>query len=314
MILHASNAPPAKNRPVSGGNGGPQKKVKGTPHRRSLSHPRPRVHGAGGCRVAWDCWRLGVVTARGGDTARTGRGQRPGRSICSRRSRRACPRVRDPGLWPVAAPHVASHHPATCRQQPNRRWRLRLSGRVVIDDLSLTIDSEQAGQDGRRSTVRYLPRLTASPMMKEEMAMVKTKMMAARPTFQPSLHLEKSLSAATATRKACTDAHEIWSVVFISFEEDPQNPLLLGVCHIRRSSGAAAALEEVVVVEGPEHWPLVEGQHGDAGDAEQDAGELYFAMQPLQFQSLHPSQTSSTKYLKDIYTVVCMDCDSVLCC
>lgn len=43
-------------------------------------------------------------------------------------------------------------------------------------------------------------------------------MIAARPTFQPSFHLEKSLSTATATRKACSDAHEIWSVVFISFE------------------------------------------------------------------------------------------------
>jgi hypothetical protein len=30
--------------------------------------------------------------------------------------------------------------------------------------------------------------------------------------------LEKSLSVATATRKAWTDAHEIWSVVFISLE------------------------------------------------------------------------------------------------
>lgn len=42
--------------------------------------------------------------------------------------------------------------------------------------------------------------------------------MAARPTFQPSLHLEKSLSTATATRKAWSDAHEICSVVFISFD------------------------------------------------------------------------------------------------
>ena len=43
--------------------------------------------------------------------------------------------------------------------------------------------------------------------------MIASKLMSRR-----SFHLEKSLSAATATRKAWTDAHEIWSVVFISLE------------------------------------------------------------------------------------------------
>ena len=44
----------------------------------------------------------------------------------------------------------------------------------------------------------------------------------------------------------------------------------------------------MVMVEGSEHRPLVEGQHGDAGDAEEDTREFYFAMEPRQFQSLHP--------------------------
>jgi hypothetical protein len=43
-------------------------------------------------------------------------------------------------------------------------------------------------------------------------------MTAARLIFHPSFHLEKSLSAATATTKAWRDAHEICNVVFISFE------------------------------------------------------------------------------------------------
>lgn len=49
----------------------------------------------------------------------------------------------------------------------------------------------------------------------------------------------------------------------------------------------------MVVVEGSEHWALVEGQNGDAGDAEQDARELHFAMEPGQFQSLHPVSTAT---------------------
>ena len=59
-----------------------------------------------------------------------------------------------------------------------------------------------------------------------------------------------------------------------------------------RGTAAAAVLEEVVMVEGSEHWPLVEGQHGDAGDAEEDTREFYFAMEPRQFQSLHPVTSS----------------------
>ena len=49
----------------------------------------------------------------------------------------------------------------------------------------------------------------------------------------------------------------------------------------------------MVVVEGSEHWALVEGQNGDAGDAEQDAREFHFAMEPGQFQSLHPVITAT---------------------
>jgi len=49
----------------------------------------------------------------------------------------------------------------------------------------------------------------------------------------------------------------------------------------------------MVVVEGSEHWALVEGQNGDAGDAEQDAREFHFAMEPSQLQSLHPVITAT---------------------
>jgi hypothetical protein len=49
----------------------------------------------------------------------------------------------------------------------------------------------------------------------------------------------------------------------------------------------------MVVVEGSEHWALVQGQNGDASDAEQDAREFHFAMEPSQFQSLHPVVTAT---------------------
>ena len=48
----------------------------------------------------------------------------------------------------------------------------------------------------------------------------------------------------------------------------------------------------MVMVERSEHRPLIEGQHGDAGDAEEDTREFYFAMEPRQFQSLHPVTSS----------------------
>lgn len=58
----------------------------------------------------------------------------------------------------------------------------------------------------------------------------------------------------------------------------------------------------MVVVEGPEHRALVEGQDGDAGDAEQDAREFHFAMEPSQFQSLHPvSQRQRYIYVSSVH-------------
>ena len=76
-------------------------------------------------------------------------------------------------------------------------------------------------------------------------------------------------------------------------EEDPQDPLLLGLCVSCLFSRGTAVLKEMVVVEGSEHWALVEGQNGDAGDAEQDAREFHFAMEPSQLQSLHPVITAT---------------------
>jgi len=68
-------------------------------------------------------------------------------------------------------------------------------------------------------------------------------------------------------------------------QEDPQRPLPVGMVGGRR---AHVVLEELVVVHRLELGALVQRQHDDAGDAEEDTGGFGHAMDAPQLQGLHP--------------------------